>query len=103
MEITSVEVATHTTNDQGHDVGTESPNEDDDKGQTEKLCPIERLLRAWIVRGQSFYFVKCGVTGKASEWLAAKDIPGIMIDNFHRRYTLTRRKGRTRTQWRGID
>ena len=31
MEMTPVEVATQTTNGQGHDVGTESPNEDDDK------------------------------------------------------------------------
>ena len=84
MEMTPVEVATQTTNGQGHDVGTESRNEDDDKGQTEKLCPIERLLKARIVRGQRFYFVKWGVTGKASEWAAAKDIPGILIDNFHR-------------------
>ena len=101
--MTPVEVATQTTNDQGHDVGIESPNEDDDKGQTGKLCPTEWLLKVWIVKGQRFYFVKCGVTGKASEWVAAKDIPGIMIDNFYRRYTLTGRKRRTSTQWRGID
>ena len=37
LEITSAEVATQTTNGRGHDVWTESPNEDDDKGQTEKL------------------------------------------------------------------
>ena len=101
--MTPVEVTITTTNDQGHDVGTESPNEDHDKEQTEMLCPIEGLLKARIVKGQRFYFVKWGVTGKASEWVAAKDIPGIMIDNFHRRYTLTGRKRRTRTQSRGID
>ena len=50
MEITPVEVATQSTNGQGYDVGTESPNEDDDKGQTEKLCPNERLIKARIVR-----------------------------------------------------
>ena len=103
LEMTPIEVVTQTTNGQDHDVGTESPNEDDDKGQTEKLCPIERLLKARIVRGQRFHFVKWGVTEKASEWVAAKDIPGILIDNFHRRYTLTGRKRRTRTQWIGID
>ena len=32
LEMTPVEVATQTTNGQGLDVGTESPNEDDDKG-----------------------------------------------------------------------
>ena len=102
LKMTPVEVATQATNGQGHDVGTESPNEDDDKGQTEKLCQIERLLKARIVKGQRFYFMKWGVTGKVSEWVAAKDIPG-MIDNFHKRYTLTGRKRRTRTQWRAID
>ena len=50
MKMTPEEVATQTTNGQGHDVGTESHNEDDDKGQTEKLCPIERLIKARIVR-----------------------------------------------------
>ena len=54
LEMTPVEVATQTTNGQDHDVGTESSNTDDDKGQTEKLCPIERLLKARIVRGQRF-------------------------------------------------
>ena len=98
MDMTPVEIATQTTDGQGHDVGTESPNEDDDKGQTEKLCPIERLLKARIVRGQRFYFVKWGVTGKASDWVAAKNILGIMIDNVHKRHTLTGRKRRTRTQ-----
>ena len=34
MKMIPVEVATQTTKGQGHDVGTESPNEDDDKGQT---------------------------------------------------------------------
>ena len=103
MEMTPVEVATQTTNGQGHNVGTESNNEDDDKGQTRKLGPIERLLKARIVRGQRFYFVKWGVTGNASEWVAAKDSPGILIDNLYRRYTLTGSKRRTRTQWRVID
>ena len=102
MEMTLVEIATQTTNGHGHVVGTESPNEDDDKGQTGKLCPIERLLKARIVKGQRFYFVKLGITGRASDLVAAKDIHGVMIDNFHKRYTLTGRKRRTRTQWRGI-
>ena len=82
-------------------MGTEIPNDDDDKGETGKLCPIERLLKARIVRGQRFYFEKWGVT--ATDFVAAKDIPGIMFDNFHKRYTLTRRQQMSRTQWRGID
>ena len=44
MEVTPVEVATQTTNGRDHDAGTKSHNEDDDKEQTGKLCPIERLL-----------------------------------------------------------
>ena len=33
MEVTPVDVATQTIDSQGHDVGTESPNVDDDKGK----------------------------------------------------------------------
>ena len=83
-------------------MGTESPNEDDDRGQTGKLCHIERLLKARIVKGQRIYFVKLRITGRASDWMASKKILEIMIDDFHKRYTLTGRKQRTRTQWRGI-
>ena len=40
MELTPVDVATQTTDSQGHDVGTESLNVDDDKGKAESLCPV---------------------------------------------------------------
>ena len=40
-KITPVEVATQTSDGQGHDVGTESPNDDDDKGQAKHMCSIE--------------------------------------------------------------
>ena len=52
-----------------------------------------------IVRGQRFYSVKWAIAGKASEWVAAKGIPEIMIDNFHKRYTLTGRKRLTNKRW----
>ena len=40
MEMTPVEVATQTANGQGYDVGTGSPNEDDDKGQTKSFVQL---------------------------------------------------------------
>ena len=55
-----------------HDVGTESHNGYDDKGQADNLFTIERLLKARIVRGQQFYLVKWGITGKAREWVIAR-------------------------------
>ena len=98
MEMNSVDVSTQTTDGHGHDIGTESPDQDDDKGQQENVCSIERLIKPRIVRGQRFYLVKWGTTGKASEWVAAKEIPGTTIANFHKRYTLTGRKRKTNTQ-----
>ena len=49
VKMTLVEDATQTTTGQGHDVEIESPIEDDDKGQTGKICQFERLLRVRIV------------------------------------------------------
>ena len=79
-EVTPVDVATRTNDIQSHDVGTESLNVRDDKGITDSL--VERLLKTRIIRGQRFYWVKWARAGKPSEWIAAKDIPEIMIDNF---------------------
>ena len=99
--MTPVDVDTRTTDSQSHDVGTESLNVGDDKGITDSL--VERLLKTRIIRGQRFYWVKWARAGKTSEWIAAKDIPEIMIDNFHKRYTLTGRKRRTNTRWKGLS
>ena len=98
--MTPVEVAARTNDSQSHDVGTESLNVRDDKGIADSL--VERLLKTQIIRGQTFYWVKWARTGKPSEWVAAKDIPEIMIDNFHKRYTLTGRKRPTNTRWKGL-
>ena len=84
VELTPVDVATQTTESQGHDLGTESLNVDDDKGKAESLCPVGRLLKTRIVRRTKFYFVKRAIARKASEWVAVKEIPEIMIDNFHK-------------------
>ena len=100
-EVTQVDVDTRTTDSQSHDVGVESLNVRDDKGITDSL--VERLLKTRIIRGQRFYWVKWTRAGKPSEWVAAKDIPEIMIDNFHKRYTLTGRKRRTNTRWKGLS
>ena len=100
--MTPVDVATQTTDSQSHDVGTESLNVRDDKGIADSLDPVERLLKTRIIRGKRFYWVKWAIAGKASEWVAAKDIPEIMTDNFHKRYTLTGRKRRTNTRWKGL-
>ena len=99
--MTPVEVDTRTTDSQRHDVGTESLNVKDDKGIADSL--VERLLTTRIIRGQRFYWVKWARAGKPSEWVAAKDIPEIMINNFHKRFTLTGRKRRTNTRWKGLS
>ena len=97
-EVTPVEVATRITDSQSHDVGTESLNVRDDKGIADSL--VERLLKTRIIRGQRFHWIKWARAGNPSEWVSAKDIPEIMIDNFHKRYTLTGRKRRTNTRWK---
>ena len=97
-----VDVATQTTDSQSHDVETASLNVRDDKGIADSLGPVKRLLKTRIIRGQSFYWVKWAIAGKASEWIAAKEIPEIMIDNFRKRHTLTGRKRRTNTRWKGL-
>ena len=99
-EVTPVELATRTNDSQSHDVGTESLNVRDDKGIADSL--IERLLKTRIIRGQRFYWVKWARAGKPSELVSTKDIPEIMIDNFHKRYTLTGPKRRTNTRWKGL-
>ena len=101
-EVIPVDVATQTTDSQSHGVGTESLNVRDDKGIANSVGPVERLLKKRIIRGQRFYWVKLAIAGKTSEWVVAKDIPEIMIDNFHKRYTLTGRKRRTNTRWKGL-
>ena len=101
-KVTPVDVATQTTNSQSHDVGTETLNVRDDKGIADSLGPVERLLKTRIIRGQRFYWVKWAIAGKASEWVEEMDIPEIMINNFHKRYTLTGRKRRTNTRWKGL-
>ena len=62
---------------------------------------IERLFKTRVIKGQTFYWVKWQRAGKPNEWVAAKNVPGTMIDDFHNRFTLTGRKRRTNTQWRG--
>ena len=99
-EVTPVDVATRTTDSQSHDVGSESLNVRNDKGIADSL--VERLLKTRIIRGQRFYLVKWARAGKPSEWVAEKDILEIMIDNFHKRYTLTEGKRRTNTRWKGL-
>ena len=99
-EVTPVEVAIRTNDSQSHDVGTESLNVRVDKGIADSL--IERLLKTRSIRGQRFYLVKWAKAGKPSEWAAAKDIPEIMFEHFHKRYTLTGRKRRTNTRWKGL-
>ena len=79
--VTPVDVATRITDSQSHDVGTESLYVRENKGIADSL--VERLLTTRIIRGQRFYRVKWARAGKPSEWVAAKDIPEIMIDNFH--------------------
>ena len=98
--MTPVDVATRTNDSQNHDVGTESLYVRDDKGIADSL--VEMLLKTRIIRGQRFYWVKWARAGKPSEWVAVKDIPEIMIDNFHKRYTLTGRNRRTNTRWKGM-
>ena len=95
--VTPVKVDTRTTDSQRHDVGTESLNVRDDKGI------VERLLKTRIIRGQRFHWVKWARKEKPSEWVAAKDIHEIMIDNCQKRYTLTGRKRRTNTRWKGLS
>ena len=97
--MTPVDVKTQTTDSQSHDVGTESLNEKNDKGIADSL--VERLLKTRIIKGQRFYWVKWARAGKPNVWVAVKDIPELMIDNFHKRYTLTGRRRRTNTQWKG--
>ena len=99
-EATPVEVATRTNDSQSHDVGTESLNVMDDKVIADSL--VERILKTRIIRGQRFYRVKWARAGKPCEWVAAKDIPEIMIGHFHKRYTLTGRKRRTNSRWKGL-
>ena len=99
--MTSVKVDTRTTDIQRHDVGTDSLNVKDDKGIADSL--VERLLKTRITRGQRFYWVKWARAGKPSEWVAAKNIPEKMINNFHKRFTLTERKRRTNTRWKGLS
>ena len=70
-----------------------------DKGIADSL--LERLLKTQIIKGQRFYWVKWATAGKPNEWIAAKDIPEVMTDKFHKRYTLTGRRRRTNTQWKG--
>ena len=100
-EVTPIKVGKQTIDSQRHDARTESLNVKDDKGMADSL--VGRFLKTRIIRGQRFYRVKWARKEKPSEWVAAKDIPETMINNFHERYTLTGRKRRTNTWWKGLS
>ena len=100
-EVTPVEVNRQTTDSQSNDVGTKSLNVKDDKEIADSL--VERLLKTRVIKGQRFYWVKWAKKGKPSEWIAAKNIHGEKVDDFHKKFTLTGRKRRTNTRWKGVS
>ena len=80
-DLTPVDVATQTSDSQGPDTKTgstavcsetwkgmdnvsEGRNCNHNKRYADHLCPIQNVLNAQIFKGQRFYLVKWGVTGK---------------------------------------
>ena len=59
-DLTPVDVATPIVNNQDHDIKSGLPS---DHYVGSKLCPIERLLKARVIKCQRFYQVKWGIRG----------------------------------------
>ena len=98
-DLTPVDVTTPTVNSQGHDIRSGLPSGHYDGRHTGKLCPIERLLKARIIKGQRFYLVKWGIGRIPTEWLAAKDVPTEIIEAFHKRCTMTVHRRKVNTKY----
>ena len=94
-------VATPTVNSQGHDIRSGLPSNYYDGRHTGKLCRIERLFKARVIKSQQFYLVKWEIGGKPTERLAAKDVPKEIIEAFHKRCTMTGPRRKTNTKFRG--
>ena len=62
-----MDVATLTDNSHGHDIRSGLPSDHYDGKHADKLCPIERLLKARVIMGQRFYLVKWGIGGIPTE------------------------------------
>ena len=57
-DLSSVDVATPTVNSQGHDISSRLPRGYYDGRHSDKLRPIDRLLKGRDVKGQRFYLIK---------------------------------------------
>ena len=62
-DLTPVDVATPNVNSQGHDISSRLPHAYYDGRHTDKLRPIDRLLKGRDIKGQRFYLVKWGIRG----------------------------------------
>ena len=82
-DLTPVYVATPTVNSQGHDISSRLPRGYYDERHTDKLRPIDRLLKGRDIKRQRFYLVKWGIREIPTELLATKDVPTEIIEAFH--------------------
>ena len=96
-----MDAATPTVNSQGHDIRSGLPSGHYHGRHTGKLCPIEWLLKAQVIKGQRFYLVKWGIGGIPTEWLAAKEVPIEISEAFHKRCAMTGHRRKTNTEYRG--
>ena len=92
-ELTPVDVATPTVNSQGHDISSRLPRGYYDGRHSNKLRPIDRLLKGRDIKGQRFYLVKWNTYGMI--------VPTEIIEAFHKCCTMTGHKRKTNTKYRG--